>query len=352
MTKRCKKAANCLLALAVAMAASLFGVSLSVDAKKSKDTVATSFQEIVRARFADFSQKWLNSAPAKVQEGCVAIPSFTHTPGFSDGPVAFVDYVPEDSEVAKVYAIAKEAVARIEIGDDVCTGVHMGGGLFLTCAHGLGKIEPGRGYVPEATIKVNGIRAEFLAVDPGADVALLSVKELANLPLQRLRSNTHLHHGQLIYTIGYPARSKVPLLFSEQMKSLTVTKRTRSYTGSDAVDGLIVTSKFNGTFSGFSGGPMFYFDRETNMIGITGIHLGEEGEATLRGAPVEYMAMLKGALYATPSRPVIASSVAQAVPGDVGFVVLLRHLKSIDLQTGKQIPCLPSLRGCPIPDNE
>ena len=88
--------------------------------------------EMVRRRFSLFSKYWLTGSPAKLEEGCVGIPSFTHPPGFPYGPVAFVSYVPTESEAAKVYSTGKSAIGRIEVGDGVCTAVHLGGGLFLT----------------------------------------------------------------------------------------------------------------------------------------------------------------------------------------------------------------------------
>jgi S1-C subfamily serine protease len=286
--------------------------------------------EMVRRRLDLFSKYWLTGSPAKPEEGCVGIPSFTYPPGFPYGPVAFVSHVPTESEAAKVYAAGKSEIGRIEVGDDVCTGVHVGDGLFLTSAHGVGEMQPGKGYVPRSTIKVNGFRADFLAADPGADVALLSVKQQANLPCINVGPTANLRHDQIIYTIGFPAKSQVPLMFCERMQSLTVNKRPRSYTDPDTVDGLIVKSKVNGTFSGFSGGPMFYVDPESNKITLAGIHLGEESDSTLRGAPVEHMVPLIEALNKSQSPPILVSSQAHVLPGDKGFEVHLLRFKPVN----------------------
>ena len=113
-------------------------------------------------------------------------------------------------------------------------------------------MQPGKGYVPRSTINVNGFRADFLAADLGADVALLSVKQQANLPRIDVGSTANLRHDQIIYTIGFPAKSQVPLMFCEQMQSLAVSTRP-AHTPTRMPDGLIVKSKLNGTFSGFPG---------------------------------------------------------------------------------------------------
>jgi hypothetical protein len=190
-------------------------------------------------------------------------------------------------------------------------------------------MQPGKRFVPRSAIRVNGFPAEFLAADPGPDVALLSVKQQSNLPRIEVGSTANLRPDQIIYTIGFPARSQVPLMFCERMQSLKVREHA-SYTDLDAADGRIVTSKLNGTFSGFSGSPMFYIDPASNKIKLAGIHLGEEGDSTLRGAPVEHMAPLREALDKAQSPPIVVSSHAQVVPGEKGFEVHLLRFKPVN----------------------
>ncbi|MGK3833483.1 trypsin-like peptidase domain-containing protein, partial [Enterococcus faecium] len=88
-------------------------------------------------------------------------------------------------------------------------------------------LEPGKPFSPRSTIRVNGTRAEFLAADPGADVAFISVKSLANMPRIEVGASDNLQNGQTLYSIGFPARSKVPLMSGEQVVALKVVKHPR-----------------------------------------------------------------------------------------------------------------------------
>jgi hypothetical protein len=75
---------------------------------------------------------------------------------------------------------------------------------------------------------------------------------------------------------------------------------------------------------------MFYVDPESNKITLAGIHLGEESDSTLRGAPVEHMVPLIEALNKSQSPPILVSSQAHVLPGDKGFEVHLLRFKPVN----------------------
>ena len=81
---------------------------------------------------------------------------------------------------------------------------------------------------------------------------------------------------------------------------------------------------------------MFYVDHESHKITLAGIHLGEESDSTLRGAPVEHMAPLVEALDKAKSQPIVVSSQARVVPGDKGFEVHLLRFKPVNSRAHDQ----------------
>jgi hypothetical protein len=196
------------------------------------------------------------------------------TPSSTPSPTAAQTTNAEPPTASEVYRMVAPSLGFVETPLSTGSGIFIGDGLLVTNAH---VVWPYRNVDVSFFDGGRGEELEVVGVDWSADLALIDVSSISDLPIPVVPAATDYSSGDRVYLIGFPAEDPSA---PEPAITTGIVSRTRTW-----VDGGLTFIQSDALISGGqSGGALV--DASGSIIGITSLEIGEGFALALDAADV------------------------------------------------------------------